>query len=81
MSQILHRKQRKFYSQKYVGKFLSELLCPNNTFLTRELAKDAPILQRPSAEIFVGIEKACEEKNCFPRKDFEKSVLKMPSRR
>lgn len=27
------------------------------------------------------IEKACEEKNCFPRKDFEKIVLKMPSRR
>lgn len=61
MSQILHRKQRKFYSQKYVGKFLSELQCPNNTFLMRELVKDASILQRPSAEIFVGIE-ICAQK-------------------
>ena len=36
---------------------------------------------RPKVPLQFLIEKACEEKNCFPRIDFEKSVLKMPSRR
>lgn len=31
---------------------------------------------RPKVPLQFLIEKACEEKNCFPRKDFEKSVLK-----